>query len=69
MSKNKKAKPTIDEQLRQAILNSGTTVYGVAKGSGVGHPVLSRYLSRERDIRLATAARIADFLDLQLVKR
>ena len=54
MTQSKKGKTGIDEQLRQAILDSGLTAYAVAKGSGVGQPVLSRFLARERDIRLAT---------------
>ena len=70
MTKSKRSKPTIDEQLRQVVLDSGFTVYGVAKESGVGQPVVSRLLSREHaNIRLASAARIAAFLELELARR
>jgi len=58
--------PTIIDQLREAIRGAGT-VYAVAKGSGVAHPVLLRFLSGERDIRLETAARLAVYLGLGLL--
>jgi transcriptional regulator with XRE-family HTH domain len=53
-------------KLRAAIRNSGTTVYRVAQESGVSHPVILRFLSGERDIRLATAEKLAAALGLQL---
>lgn len=58
----------IQEQLRQAITNSGETLYAIAKGSGADYSVLLRYMSRERGISLATAARLARHLKLELRK-
>ena len=53
-------------KLRTAIRNSGKTVYRVAQESGVSHPVILRFLSGERDIRLATAEKLAAALGLTL---
>ena len=52
--------------LRVAIRNSGKTVYRIALESGVSHPVILRFLSGERDIRLATAEKLAAALGLTL---
>ncbi|MGE0609911.1 MAG: helix-turn-helix domain-containing protein [Pirellulales bacterium] len=57
---------SIDEQLRQAILNAGESVYAVAQGSGVSHPVLYRFLAKERDLRLESAAKLCQYLGLEL---
>jgi hypothetical protein len=56
---------TIIDQLRAAI-RSAPSVYSVAVGSGVAHPILLRFLSGERDIRLATAAKLAAYFGLEL---
>jgi transcriptional regulator with XRE-family HTH domain len=59
---------TIVDQLREAIEQSGLTAYRLSKETGVLESTLSRFLSGERDIRLETAAAIAEHLGLQLVK-
>jgi transcriptional regulator with XRE-family HTH domain len=56
----------IPDRLRTAIRKSGKTVYRVAKESGVTHPVILRFLTRERDIRLETAEKLARSLGLEL---
>jgi DNA-binding phage protein len=56
---------TVIDQLRGAI-RSAPSVYSVAIGSGVAHPILLRFLSGERDIRLATAAKLCAFFGLEL---
>jgi transcriptional regulator with XRE-family HTH domain len=53
-------------KLRAAIRSSGKTVYRIAAESGVSHPVILRFLSGERDIRLATAEKLAAALGLTL---
>ncbi|NQT15891.1 MAG: helix-turn-helix transcriptional regulator [Planctomycetes bacterium] len=58
----------IPDRLRAAIRNSGKTVYRLAQDSGVAHPVILRFLSGERDIRLETAEKLAATLGLRLVK-
>ncbi len=56
-------------KLRAAIRKSGKTVYRVAKESGVAHPVILRFMSGERDIRLETAEKLAAALELQLEQK
>ena len=57
---------TLPERLRAAIRKSGKTVYRIAVESGVAHPVILRFLSGERDIRLETAEKLAAALGLGL---
>lgn len=45
--------------IRDAIQRSDKSVNQIAKESGVSHPVILRFLSKERDIRLATADKLA----------
>jgi DNA-binding phage protein len=56
---------TLTERLREAI-RTAPSVYSVAKATGVPHPVLGRFLSGERDIRLATVEKIAEWAGLEL---
>jgi len=56
----------IQEQLRQAIEESPVTQYRLAKVSGIDKGILSRFIRGERTITLATAARLAEALDLEL---
>ena len=56
----------IAEAIRDAIQNSGLSVYQIAKETGVSHPVILRFLSGERDIRLATADKLAAFLGVHI---
>ena len=64
-----KAKPiSIVDQLRAAIEGCGETPYRIAKETGVPSPTLSRFLNGGRDIRLETAATLAAYLGLELVK-
>jgi len=56
----------IQEQLRRAIEESPVTQYRLAKVSGIDKGILSRFIRGERTITLATAARLAEALDLEL---
>ncbi len=49
----------ISEALRAAIAASPKSVYQICKEAGISQIVVSRFLSGERDIRLATADRLA----------
>ena len=60
-----KVKP-ISDVLRDAIKRSEMTVYRLAQESGVSQPVISRFVSGERDLRLETADRLALALGLRL---
>lgn len=64
----KKKADTIIDQLKTAIENCGETPYRVAKDSGVSQPVLTRFLNGDRDIRMETAALLASYLGLRLVR-
>jgi len=59
---------TLQDQLRQAIEDSGLTLYRVAKDSGVAYQVLHRFVSGERDLTLATASRLADFFGMRFTR-
>ena len=52
--------------LKQAIRDSEQTEYQIAKAAGVSQIVISRFLSGERDIRMATADKLAEALGLKL---
>lgn len=70
MSTNRKPKP-IDAALRQAIKASGQTHYAIGKAAGVAPSQIDRFMlppadPRHRDLRLATAAKIAIVLGLDL---
>lgn len=64
--KPQKQSEMIDDQLRQAIKDSGLTAYRIAADAGIAIPVVARFISGERDLRLATAAKVARVLCLEL---
>jgi DNA-binding phage protein len=57
---------SLSETLKLAIRASGKSVYQIASDSGVSQIVVSRFLSGERDIRMATADKLAGALGLKL---
>src|SRR5258707_1277503 len=59
----------INEVLRAAIIDSGESYYSLWKKSGVSQENISRFANGERDIRLETAAKLAEALGLELVPR
>lgn len=52
----------ISDALRAAIEASPKSVYQICKEAGISQIVVSRFLSGQRDIRLATADRLAKAL-------
>jgi transcriptional regulator with XRE-family HTH domain len=60
---------TLSDRLRSAVLSSKQTRYAIALGAGIDHAVLRRFMNKERDIKLKTAESLAQYLDLDLVKR
>jgi len=50
----------ISDGLRRAIQASPKSVYKICKEAGISQIVISRFVSGERDIRLATADRLAN---------
>jgi hypothetical protein len=57
---------SIADSLKQAIRESDRSVYQISKESGIAQIVIARFLSGERDIRMATADKLARALNLQL---
>jgi hypothetical protein len=60
---------SLSSALRQAIRGSDKSVYQIAMDAGVSQIVISRFLSGERDIRMATADKLAETLSLKLAAR
>ena len=57
----------ISESLRDAIENSGQSLYQIAKGTGVPNPTLYRWIDGSRaNISIETADRLAQYLGLEL---
>jgi len=56
----------ISDALREAIKASPKSVFQICKDSGISPIVVSRFLSGERDIRLATADRLAQTLGIRV---
>ena len=57
----------VSDSLKTAIETSDMTVYEIAKRAKVSQIIISRFLSGERDIRMATADKLAQVLGLKLV--
>jgi hypothetical protein len=62
-------KRNVIEQLRQAIKDSSESEYAIGKGAGVHQSVVYRFMHEERDISLATAAKLCAYLKLDLRQR
>ncbi len=58
----------LQDQLREAIADSGLTLYRIAKDAGIAYPVLHRFASGERDLTLETASRLADYFGMRLTR-
>ena len=65
MSKSK-GKPTMSETLRQAVLDSGLSLYRVAKDSGVPYAVLHRFTSGKRAMGMDNLDKLCRYLQLEL---
>jgi transcriptional regulator with XRE-family HTH domain len=57
------------DQLQHAIKRSGDTQYAIAQATGISQSVLNRFLNGERGISLDTAAKLCQYLALDLVPR
>jgi ribosome-binding protein aMBF1 (putative translation factor) len=58
----------LSQALRDALRTSGKSMYQIAQDAGVSQIVVSRFLAGERDIRMATADKLAEALGLKLDK-
>ncbi len=61
--------PVLSEPLREAIAHSRKSVHRLAKEARVSEIILQQFLDGKRDLRLATAERLAHHLGLKLVAR
>lgn len=52
--------------IRHAIESSDASRYRISKDTGIAQSVLSRFLSGERGLDLATVERLADYLELRV---
>lgn len=59
----------ITNQLRAAIQQSGLSNYRLSKLAGVAQPIIDRFVDNDRDIRLATAERLAFSLGLEFTNQ
>ena len=56
---------SLGDALREAVIHSELTPYKIAKAAGIQANVLTRFLNGERDLRLATAGKVASVLGLE----
>jgi transcriptional regulator with XRE-family HTH domain len=66
MAKSKR--PSLADQLRQAIDKSGITMYKLSQDSGVDRSQLSRFMRGERDMSLVVSDKICQVLGLRFCK-
>lgn len=64
----KKRPPTLADQLRTFIQNSGVTLRGLAFTAQIDASCLTRFMAGERDLTVSSAGRLADVMGLQLVQ-
>jgi transcriptional regulator with XRE-family HTH domain len=57
--------PTLAEQLRELIVDSGITFYALAESCGIDRGAISRFVAGERDLCLTSAGRIAEALGVE----
>jgi len=60
---------TFSDQLRQAIRQSGQSLYEIAKRVEVDNGVLYRFMSGERGLTTKTVDRLCAYLGLELRRR
>lgn len=56
----------LSQALKEALRTSGKSMYQIAQDAGVSPIVVSRFLCGERDIRMATADKLADALGMSM---
>jgi hypothetical protein len=69
MGKRTSERPGVSETLRKAVLDSGKTLYRVAKDTGIDYAVMWRFAhGRSRSLDLATLDRLCTYLGLRLTR-
>ena len=59
---------SLTSQLLTAIENSAATLYRISKDSGVPYVVVHRFARGERQIKLDTADKLADYFGMKLTR-
>lgn len=59
---------TFCDVIREAVVESGLTCYGLGRAADVAPAVIQRFLAGERGLNLSTAEKLARILDLRLLK-
>jgi hypothetical protein len=57
---------SLEDQLRQAIEQSGMTCYAIGKATGIDKGTLSRFMARKAGLSLASANSLIAVLGLEL---
>jgi hypothetical protein len=60
---------TMAKTLRDYVTEADATLYRISEDTGIDYGVLHRFVNDERDMRLATAQKLADYFDLELRPR
>ena len=68
MAKRRKESKRVSEELRRYIRDSGLSTYQLERETGVHNSVLSRFLRRERGLRIESVDALCEFLKLRLVQ-
>jgi ribosome-binding protein aMBF1 (putative translation factor) len=67
-SKPKHVDETLTATIRKAMAESGLSQYRLAKESGISSAAISRFVSNETTLTLASADKLCKLLGLKLVK-
>jgi plasmid maintenance system antidote protein VapI len=67
-ARTNRKRPSLGDQLRKAIKDSGLTVYAVAKGSGLSQSVTLRFVAQQRDVTLSSATKLAHFFGMEFTE-
>jgi hypothetical protein len=59
---------TVTDSLRQAVRDTGETLYRVAKDSGVAYASLHRFMAGKRDISCPNIDKLCRYLGMRLMR-
>ena len=59
---------SLTSQLREAIADSGLTVYRIAKDTEAPYAAIYRFATEQRNINLETADKLAEFFGMHLTR-
>ena len=69
MPMRKKAKQTLVDQLRQAVVDSGKTLGEITRDTGIDKSALSRFVNGERGVSMAVMNTLGEYLELEIRQR